>query len=135
LAVINGAHKSLRIYSEEMGDSTIIDALTAAARRGVAVQICGENEDGEYNDDFSKLAAAGVRISYFSSSHGFYIHGKVVEADEGTKQARLFVGSENFSSTSLNRNRELGLIMTSHSILTSIARTFAADFARGKHWS
>ena len=134
LALINGARRTLRIYSEEMGDATVINALVAAARRGVAVQICGENTDGEYDSAFTRLARAGVRISYFSSPSGFYIHGKLIEADYGTAGARAFIGSENFSSASLNRNRELGLITAAHPILTSIARTFAADFARGRRW-
>ena len=43
LSVINGAKKNLRIYSEEMGFSTAIDAIEAAAKRGVDVQVCGEN--------------------------------------------------------------------------------------------
>ena len=135
LALIGGATKSLRIYSEEMGDTTMEDALIKAARRGVSVKVCGENESGEYNSDFSRLAAAGVHISYYSSSHGFYIHGKVIEADYGTGHAKVFIGSENFSSTSLNRNRELGLITSNQKVLSGIARTFAGDYRNGKHWS
>ena len=135
LALIDGARKSLRIYSEEMGDATIEDALIKAAHRGVDVRVCGENTGGEYDSDFSRLAAGGVHISYYSSSHGFYIHGKVIEADYGTSRARVFIGSENFSSTSLNRNRELGLITASQKVMSSIASTFAADYRNGKHWS
>ena len=134
LGLINGARKSLLIYSEEMGDTTIEDALIAAARRGVDVRICGENTGGEYDSDFSRLAAAGVHISYYSSAHGFYIHGKVIEADYGTGRARVFIGSENFSSTSLNRNRELGLIVASPKVMSAIASTFAADYRNGRHW-
>jgi cardiolipin synthase A/B len=135
LALIDGARKSLLIYSEEMADTTVEDALIKAARRGVVVKVCGENTSGEYDSDFSRLAAAGVRISYYSSSHGFYIHGKVIEADYGTSHARVFIGSENFSSTSLNRNRELGLMTASQKVMSSIASTFAADYRNGKHWS
>ena len=135
LALIGGATKSLRIYSEEMGDTTIEDALIKAAKRGVTVKVCGENESGEYDSDFSRLAAAGVHISYYSSSHGFYIHGKVIEADYGTGHAKVFIGSENFSSTSLNRNRELGLITANQKVLSAMARTFAHDYGHGKHWS
>jgi cardiolipin synthase A/B len=135
ITLINGSRSSLRIYSEEMGDATVEKALIAAARRGVTVQVCGENESGEYDTAFAKLAKGGVRISYYSSSTGFYIHGKVVEADYGTSRARVFIGSENFSSTSLNRNRELGLITSSHAVMSAIASTFAADFGNGKHWS
>jgi cardiolipin synthase len=132
IALINGAKSSLRIYSEEMGDATVEKALIAAARRGVKVQVCGENESGDYDDDFAKLAKGGVRISYYSSSKGFYIHGKVIEADYGTSGAKVFIGSENFSSTSLNQNRELGLITSSHAVMSAIASTFAADFQNGK---
>ncbi len=134
LRLINGATRSLRIYSEEMGDSTIEDALIKAAHRGVSVKSARENEDGEYNSAFSGLAKAGVKISYYSSPSGFYIHGKVVEADYGTHHARAFIGSENFSSTSLHRNRELGLVTADPAVLASIARTFSGDFRRGTRW-
>ena len=134
LALINGATSSLRIYSEEMGDTTVENALIKAAKRGVDVQVCGENEDGEYDSAYTKLARAGVHISYYSSSTGFYIHGKVVEADYGTGHARMFVGSENFSRTSLDDNRELGLIISDPAVLAAMARTFAADFRNGHRW-
>ena len=135
LALINGATSSLRIYSEEMGDTTVENALVKAAERGVDVQVCGENEDGEYDSAYTKLARAGIHISYYSSPTGFYIHGKVVEADYGTGHARMFVGSENFSRTSLDDNRELGLIISDPAVLSAMARTFAADFRNGQHWT
>lgn len=135
LALINGATSSLRIYSEEMGDTTVENALVRAAKRGVDVQVCGENEDGGYDSAYAKLARAGIQVSYYSSSTGFYIHGKVIEADYGTGHARMFVGSENFSRTSLDDNRELGLIISDPAVLSAMARTFAADFRNGQHWS
>jgi cardiolipin synthase A/B len=135
LGLINGATRRLRIYSEEMDDTAVEDALIKAARRGVDVQVCGENQSGEYDRAYSRLAQAGIRISYYSSSTGFYIHGKVIEADYGTAHAKVFIGSENFSSTSLNDNRELGLIISSHAVMSAIASTFAADFRKGQHWS
>jgi len=135
LALINGAATSLRIYSEEMSDTTIENALVSAAQRGVEVQVVGENESGEYDSAYTTLADAGVQISYYSSPTGFYIHGKVIEADYGTPAAKVFIGSENFSNTSLNSNRELGLIVTDPAILSSIATTFASDFSNGTRWS
>jgi cardiolipin synthase len=135
LGLIDGATSSLRIYSEEMGDTTVQDALIQAAERSVNVQVCGENENGEYDSAYTKLARAGVHVSYYSSPDGFYIHGKVIEADYGTSHAKMFIGSENFSSTSLNRNRELGLIISGRAVLSAMASIFAADFRNGKHWS
>lgn len=131
LGLINGATTSLRVYSEEMGDTTIEDALIKAAHRGVSVKVCGENSGAEYDSAFARLAKAGVQISYYSSPSGFYIHGKVVEADYGTHHALAFIGSENFSSTSLHRNRELGLVTADPKVLASLAKTFRGDFSRG----
>jgi hypothetical protein len=56
-------------------------------------------------------------------------------ATNGTAHAKIFIGSENFSSTSLNQNRELGLIISNHPVMSAIAGTFASDFRNGKHWS
>jgi cardiolipin synthase A/B len=58
LGLINGATGSLRIYSEEMGDRTIENAPVKAAERGVEVQVCGENENGEYDSAYARLARA-----------------------------------------------------------------------------
>ena len=135
IGLIDGATSSLRIYSEEMGDTAVENALIRAAKRGVDVQVCGENQGGEYDRAYAKLARAGIRISYYSSPAGFYIHGKVIEADYGTAHAKVFIGSENFSNTSLNDNRELGLITSGHAVMSAIASTFAADFRNGQHWS
>jgi phosphatidylserine/phosphatidylglycerophosphate/cardiolipin synthase-like enzyme len=71
----------------------------------------------------------------YSCSTGFYIHGKVIEADYGTGHAKMFVGSENFSRTSLDDNRELGLIISDRAVLSVMASTFAADFRNGTHWA
>jgi phosphatidylserine/phosphatidylglycerophosphate/cardiolipin synthase-like enzyme len=67
-------------------------------------------------------------------SDGFYIHGKVIEADYGKSDAKVFIGSQNFSNTSLNENRELGLVISDQTILSSIAKTFASDFKNGTPW-
>ena len=135
LALLNGAKSSLRIYSEEMDDTAVENALVSAAKRGVDVQLCGENEDGEYDSAYTTLADAGVHISYYSNPDGFYIHGKVIEADYGKSDAKVFIGSENFSNTSLNENRELGLIISNTTIESSVASTFATDFKNGTPWS
>ena len=135
LALINSAKTSLKIYSEEMDDTAAENAMISAAKRGVDVQLCGENEDGEYDSAYSELAAAGVHISYYSNPDGFYIHGKVIEVDNTKSDAKIFIGSQNFSNTSLNENRELGLIISNQTIMSSIASTFAKDFAGGTKWS
>jgi phosphatidylserine/phosphatidylglycerophosphate/cardiolipin synthase-like enzyme len=135
LDLIDNARYSLQIFSEEMGDSSVVDALCDAAEDGVNVQLAGENEDGEYDSEYNELADCGVQISYYSSLTGFYIHGKVILADYGQPSAEIFIGSQNFSNTSLTENRELGLIINDQSIESSVNSTFESDFAGGTPWN
>jgi cardiolipin synthase A/B len=134
-ALINGAKYSLDIYANEMDDTTITDDIADAAKRGVKVEVVGENEDGEYDSEYNQLYNAGVKISYYSDPEGFYIHAKGIVADLGEPTAKVFLGSENFSNTSLNENRELGLIIEDTSIESSVAATFAQDYTNGTKWT
>jgi cardiolipin synthase A/B len=134
--LINNAQTSLQIYSEEMDDPTITTDLVNAAKRGVSVKVVGENEDGEYDSEYNELYKAGVEISYYSSSTGFYIHGKVIMADySSSSPGKIFIGSQNFSNTSLKENRELGLIISNATIESSVNSDFNSDFAGGKRWT
>jgi cardiolipin synthase len=133
--LINNATTSLRIYAAEMDDPAIVTDLANAAERGVDVQICGENDNGEYNTEYTELASAGVHISYYDDPDSFAIHGQVVLSDYGTSGAQIFIGSQEFSSTSLTENRELGLIISDAGLETSVQLTFDIDFANGIPWT
>jgi hypothetical protein len=79
-----------------------------------------------------------TQITVTAAPHGGALagsHGTVVEAGFGIVRAQIFIGPENFSSTSLNPNRELGLIIFSHPVMSAIASTFAADCRTGRHGS
>ena len=55
-------------------------------------------------------------------------HAKVIVADYDSPGARVFVGSENFSSASLTRNRDLGLILSDATLIRSFHATLTRDF-------
>ena len=136
LALINNATTSLDIENEEMGYATIVTALENAAARGVTVHVTMTNDDNDYATEFDELTDAGVAVStYPYSSTGFYIHAKVIIADYGTSAAKVFIGSENFSTASLNKNRELGLILTDATILSSTETTLTSDYNGGTSWT
>jgi len=130
--VINGATKTLLIEEEEMADSGLQAALVQALGRGVAVTLVVENESNSYTSALTALKAAGAKIAVYTSSTGYYIHAKVVLADYGTGGARVFIGSENFSRASLDRNRELGLLFADPAVMAAIHATLSADFAGGE---
>jgi cardiolipin synthase A/B len=54
-----------------------------------------------------------------------------VLADYGTAQAKLFLGSENFTTDSLTKNRELGLIFSDSTCMSGVEAAITADFKGG----
>jgi len=131
LAVINSARHTLAVENEEMDDSVITEALEAAAKRGVDVQITMTAET-EWDSAFRALIKAGAHVrTYKDSSSVLYIHAKAVVADAGLAGEQMFVGSENFSAASLRHNRELGIRTTSRPLISAVAAVLAADYAGG----
>jgi phosphatidylserine/phosphatidylglycerophosphate/cardiolipin synthase-like enzyme len=131
LSLIGSAGSNLLVENEEMSDGAIVDALCAAAGRGVGVRIAMTNR-GKYAREFTRLRDAGAGLALYPDTAELYIHAKVVLADYGTPGARVFIGSENFSEASLTRNRELGLILSDPAVMDSINATLSADFAGGQ---
>jgi hypothetical protein len=85
--------------------------------------------DAEWDSAFSQLASDGVHVLlYPDTSSALYIHAKVIDVDS----AKAFVGSENFSTASLDYNRELGLITTSASVLGPLNSALSADASGGQ---
>jgi phosphatidylserine/phosphatidylglycerophosphate/cardiolipin synthase-like enzyme len=126
--LIAGASRSLDVYNEEMADPAIRAALARAAGRGVAVRVI-MTYSAEWHDAFVALADAGVHVRTFpAGAQEPYIHAKAIVADGD----RAFVGSENFSATSLDRNRELGLRVDGPAVITGLVRTFARDWNAGE---
>jgi cardiolipin synthase len=131
LALINDATTSLQIEQEEMADTGLESALESALARGVAITLVQENESSTYNTILTTLKNDGAKIAVYTSSTGYYIHAKVILADYGTANAKLFQGSENFSTNSLNNNRELGLIFSDPASMTAMNADITADYNGG----
>ncbi|HEX5402204.1 MAG TPA: phospholipase D-like domain-containing protein [Pseudonocardiaceae bacterium] len=133
-AVINGAKSSLSVENEEMSSKSIENALIAAAGRGVTVEVT-MTRASEWADDFDRLVKAGARVATYSASASLYIHAKVIVADAGHSGARAFLGSENFTTASLSRNRELGLTVGTPTVINALQATLAKDYAAATRWT
>ncbi len=90
------------VESEELGkDRPILEALRA---KGAQVDMVLPVSLSAYDKRVAHgLSRSGVKIRYLRSP---YMHAKLIV---GQKEA--FIGSQNFSWTSLNRNREVGLLL------------------------
>lgn len=122
--LIDSAQHSLLVENEEMDDPDVLNALASAAQRGVEVDVV-MTYSSSWADAFDDLTRAGVHVRTYSPDASLYIHAKVVVADD----TMLFLGSQNFSASSLDHNRELGIITTDSSLVGPVYRTVASDFA------
>ena len=126
VGLIDGATRTLDVYAEVMRDPEIMDALKRAAGRGVRVRLVMSGREGDDNaKERTALAAAGVQVHLVNR---VYIHAKMLLADG----ERAYIGSQNFTATSLDQNRELGLVLDDPVALARLARNFDNDFAAGK---
>jgi cardiolipin synthase len=121
LGLIRGATSSLDIYAEVLADREVLGALGEAAQRGVRVRLI-VTPTSDNAAARAALAADGVEVRL---AKALYVHAKLIVADG--KQA--FVGSQNFSATSLDQNRELGIVVDDPVALARLNRTFNLDFA------
>jgi hypothetical protein len=67
-------------------------------------------------------------VLYPDTASALYIHAKAIDVDG----ARSFVGSENFSTASLEYNRELGIITSSASVVGPLTTTLFGDALGGQ---
>ena len=124
LALIGGAHASLALETEELTDPAVVSALLDARARGVAVTLAWPGPAAGAGAPFTALAAAGATVRAVGAPA---IHGKVAVADDRT----LYLGSVNLTPTSLDDNRELGLLLAQPQLAAEVGEVVAADAAGG----
>jgi len=124
LDLIDSATTTLTIESMQFADTQVRQHVAARVQAGVQVRamladagwITANAEAATY------LKNLGVEVKYIP-----HLHTKVLVAD-GT---RAYMGSENFSFTSLDKNREVGVVVTEASSIEPLTTTFEKDWAAG----
>jgi cardiolipin synthase A/B len=125
--LIDSATRNVTVENEEMNSTAIEAALKADAQRGIDVSVI-MTSDSEWNSAFSGLESVGVRVVlYPDTSSSLYIHAKVIDVDS----TKVFIGSQNFSTASLDYNRELGAITTSEAVVAPLNDTLLSDRSSG----
>jgi phosphatidylserine/phosphatidylglycerophosphate/cardiolipin synthase-like enzyme len=125
-ALVAGAARTLALEMEELSDGAMVDALAAAAGRGVEVRVVlpASGRSAATTAAAGRLAAGGVLVRALDTPD---VHAKAVVADG----RRLYVGSANLTAGSLDANRELGLVLDDVRLAAEVAATVDGDLARG----
>ena len=124
LDLIASATSTLTIESMELADYAARDAIKARVQAGVQVRALiadtGFVSSNMYAADF--LKSINVPVKWIP-----HLHTKALVADG----ARAYLGSVNLSSTSLDKNREVGVIVTDASSIDPMTTTFEKDWTAG----
>lgn len=121
-SLIDNAAGSIDIYAEVVRDADIRDRLVAASNRGVVIRILVPTSPSE--DDllvYRELQVHGIQVKLLADA---YSHAKAIIVD----QAMAFVGSQNLTQTSLDKNRECGIVLSDHPNLDRLGAVFNADW-------
>lgn len=126
LALIDSATSTLVVESMQFGDTSVRNAVAARKAAGVDVRVLLASPSWiDANQSAATfLAANGIPARWLSTPS---VHVKSIVADG----ARAFAGSENLSYTSLNKNREVGVVLTEAPAVATIVSTFEKDWAKG----
>ncbi|MGN6033290.1 MAG: phospholipase D-like domain-containing protein [Thermomicrobiales bacterium] len=123
LDIIDGATTSIDLYVEVINDPGMINALGYAAQAGLRVRlIVNSPESDSVRSTYAALARSGVEVRVLGK---LYVHAKAMVVD-GTS---VIVGSQNFTPTSLDSNREMAMVVTSPGSVQRVQAVFAQDWA------
>ncbi|MFI3256597.1 MAG: phospholipase D-like domain-containing protein [Psittacicella sp.] len=115
-----------KVYLEEEELGTDKSILSAIASKGANAELIIPASEKYYaKKSISYLTSYGVKIRYMPSST--YMHAKLIIGNN-----KGFLGSENLSYTSLNKNREVGTYITGN-ILEEAQNQFNKDWGIAKY--
>ncbi|HTM20935.1 MAG TPA: phospholipase D-like domain-containing protein [Kofleriaceae bacterium] len=122
---INSAQETLDFEVMYISDDTVLQAVIDRHDAGVAVRVLLADPNWIDGNDATAatLRAAGVSAKYLKT---YGVHAKLIVAD-----GAAFIGSQNFSWTSLERNREMGVLIDDAAGMARIDDQFEVDWAAG----
>ncbi len=124
LDFLRAAKSEILIESMQFSDEDVRDVVLERKKAGVTVRAI--LADPDWIDANAKAAAplknAGIDVRWLKTPG---VHVKAVVVDH----QRAYLGSENFSRTSLSKNREIGLLVDEVKNIDLMAATFEKDWA------
>lgn len=123
---IDLARSSVQVQAYLFTDRGVANALLAARKRGVTVEVIGDAAQHEAGNVryLAALERAGARV-YLNTRHAAS-HNKIVIVDGDAKGAAVITGSYNFTQAAQFRNAENVVVISGNRAITD---RFVANFA------
>ena len=128
-SALAGARQRIEAEVFDLTDPSLLAALQLAHRRGVRVRVLLDPSQDVNRPSFAELAAGGVPVRWFRPPPGAKLHAKALLAD-----ARLALGSANWSGHGLDVNHELDATTLDPAAVGAFAARFEVDWAAAGGW-
>lgn len=118
--VINNAKEELNIAIYNLDNENIVEAISAAAERGVSIQIIADGENTENKDSkkiFDELEALNIAVKINTDEK---MHIKLTISDNET----VVTGSFNYTKDSAEDNQEVLLTVSDSKLASAMNDTF-----------
>jgi phosphatidylserine/phosphatidylglycerophosphate/cardiolipin synthase-like enzyme len=123
--LINNAKTSLLVAAMYVKDDQVRGAIAARKAAGLDVRVLLPDPAwiSDAPMDAAYFQSVGVPVKYFKQ---YDLHAKLIIADDVA-----FIGSENYSYTSLTNNREAGVFITDQVPMSKTKMQFETDWNVG----
>jgi phosphatidylserine/phosphatidylglycerophosphate/cardiolipin synthase-like enzyme len=118
LAALSAARHTVDVEMFVLSDRLVLDALVAAAQRGVHVRVLLDPTQPQNAASMQVLESAGALVRFYAQAGDELLHAKLAIVDD----AIVLFGSCNWSRSGFTRNHELDLLVRE----ATLARTFLA---------
>lgn len=123
--MLNSAQKSIKMYIQNFGDKKTLDLLIKKKKEGIDIEIIMPDlkKIASNKDEIEDLENAGIKYILVKKP---YIHAKSILVDD----KYLYLWSINFSAYSIDKNREIWLILKEQKIISKFSEIFEIDFKK-----
>ncbi|MDD5213529.1 MAG: phosphatidylserine/phosphatidylglycerophosphate/cardiolipin synthase family protein [Candidatus Gracilibacteria bacterium] len=123
--LLKSAKKSIKMYIQNFGDTDILEILKSKQKEGIDIEIIMPDLKAlpANKEEIVELDKAGIKYKLLKSP---YIHAKGILVDD----KYLYLGSVNMSYYSIEKNREIGLLIKEQKIISKFNEVFSLDFKK-----
>jgi len=123
-SILLSAASEIDVEMEVINDKEIIALLKKKAKSTKVMVILPSFSNLQANEAVArKLEDSGVDVKILSAP---YIHAKLLVTDDN----KAYVGSINFTTQSMDENRELGIVISEADVIQKLTESFDADWEK-----
>lgn len=133
-SLLQSAQASIVMYQQYIADNDIQKILSEKQKEWIAMKIIlgdmgkkNSSSNNEKNTDEKFYDSLGNMLQKQANP---YVHAKAILVDDQF----LLIGSMNMSDMSLDKNREIGILLMNKAQIDTFKKTFLKDWEKGKNY-